>query len=226
VVVAWGLPPWQADASLLGGHQGALKASEPARPLHELEGARARVAVTAQVPALAAEAASVARVAEEAHEWHLLAEVLAFLTAGMGVGFAALFYYYRVLDPAEAKAQFPALHRLLSNKWYFDDLYSAALVRPALVVARWCRAFDLRFIDRAVDASARATIRISKWDGRFDLGIIDGLVNLTARVIYAVGDRLRAVQTGYLRSYVLFLVLAAIGIFAALTYFVSLAAAK
>ena len=73
-------------------------------------------------------------------------------------------------------------------------------------------------IDGLVDTSARATVRVSKWSGRFDLGIVDGLVNLTADVIYAVGARLRRVQTGYLRSYVLFLVLAAIGIFALLSY--------
>ena len=52
------------------------------------------------------------------------------------------------------------------------------------------------------------------------------LANLIARVVYAVGGWLRNVQTGYIRSYVLFLVLAAVGLFAALTYFVSLAAAK
>ena len=59
-----------------------------------------------------------------------------------------------------------------------------------------------------------------------DLGIVDGLVNLTADVIYAVGGWLRGVQTGSLRNYVLFLALAAVGIFVALSYFfVSLAAA-
>jgi hypothetical protein len=51
------------------------------------------------------------------------------------------------------------------------------------------------------------------------------LVNLTGRIIYACGAWLRRFQTGYIRSYVLFLVLAAIGIFFALTYFLNLAAA-
>jgi hypothetical protein len=44
-------------------------------------------------------------------------------------------------------------------------------------------------------------------------------------VIYAVGGRLRVVQTGYLRSYVLFLVLAAVGCFVLLSYFVAMATA-
>jgi hypothetical protein len=43
--------------------------------------------------------------------------------------------------------------------------------------------------------------------------------------VYACGARLRRVQTGFIRSYILFLVLAAIGIFFALTYFLTLAKA-
>ena len=66
---------------------------------------------------------------------------------------------------------------------------------------------------------------MSQWDGRFDLEIVDGLVNLTAHVVYACGAWLRRFQTGYLRSYVLFLVLAVIGIYLALSYFLTLAAA-
>ena len=77
-----------------------------------------------------------------------------------------------------------------------------------------------------MDALARFTIRLARWDGQFDLGIIDGLANLTGRVVYACGAWLRTVQTGYIRSYVLFLVLAAIGIFFVLTYVMSLAFAQ
>jgi hypothetical protein len=72
-----------------------------------------------------------------------------------------------------------------------------------------------------VDSLGRGTVKLSQLDGRFDLGIIDGLVNLTGNVIYACGAWLRRFQTGYIRSYVLFLVLAAISIFFALTYFLS-----
>src|SRR5262249_43321063 len=143
----------------------------------------------------------------------------------LGVVFAALVYLFRVLDPAEAKAQFPGVHRFLWHKWYFDELYSVILVRPALVVAQWCRSFDVGVIDRLVDGIARSTVRLSKLDGRFDLGIIDGLVNLIGSVVYACGAWLRNIQTGYIRSYVLFLVLAAVGIFFVLTYFVTLAVA-
>ena len=57
----------------------------------------------------------------------------------------------------------------------------------------------------------------------FDNGIVDGLVNLMGNVVYGVGGWLANVQTGYLRSYVLFLVLAAVAIFMVLAYFVRMA---
>ena len=47
---------------------------------------------------------------------------------------------------------------------------------------------------------------------------------LIGNTIHSVGAALRGVQTGYLRSYVLFLVLAAVCIYVALSYFVALAA--
>jgi NADH-quinone oxidoreductase subunit L len=199
LAVAWGSPLWSAEESYLGGHEGALRASQPA-----------------------AVAAGFAEEEELAVANHSLAEVLALGIGGLGLVFALLLYYFRVLSPEEAREQFPGVHAFLWHKWYFDELYSVVLVRPALVVAGWCRWFDTHVIDGLVNWLGRATVKVSKWDGRFDLGIIDGLVNLTAAVIYGVGRWARNVQTGYLRSYVLFMVLAAVGLFILLFYRASL----
>jgi NADH-quinone oxidoreductase subunit L len=203
VVVAWGTPLYDAEESFLGGHGGVLAASEPK-------------AVKADFPTERAQLSDV----------HTLAGMLAMGLGALGIVFALLIYYRRVLDPAEAKEQFPGVHRFLWHKWYFDELYSALLVRPVLVVARWCRWFDTRAIDGAVDGTARTTVRLAKGSGRFDLGIIDGLVNLTANVVFGIGRRMRTVQTGYLRSYVLFMVLAAVGLFVLLLYFTGTAPAR
>src|SRR5262249_44737664 len=134
----------------------------------------------------------------------------------LGVGIlafapAAALYYYRLLDPQEAPQQFPAGHDFLVPQWSFDAIHRALLVRPALALASWCRFFDTKVIDGAVDGSARVTVDVSRGTGRFDNGVIDGLVNVIGDACYAAGARLRNVQTGYLRSYVLFLVLAAVG---------------
>jgi NADH-quinone oxidoreductase subunit L len=84
-------------------------------------------------------------------------------------------------------------------------------VRPGLTIAHWCRGFDTSVIDGFVNFLARFNLRASFWSGRFDRGIIDGAANLIADVSYAIGSWLRNLQTGYLRSYVLFLALAAMG---------------
>ena len=94
-----------------------------------------------------------------------------------------------------------------------------------MTVAHWCRWFDANIIDGLVNNIARTTTKMSRWDGIFDAAIVDGLVNLTGEIIYACGSWLRRFQTGYIRSYVLFLVLAAVAIFFALTYFLNLGTA-
>jgi NADH-quinone oxidoreductase subunit L len=218
VTVAWGWPFFSAQFPFVDAHSSWLEHqiahAQPksvaadfgaAHGTDAHAGAHTHAAAGSAIP-------KEATVADKVHHYHSLAGNLALGVVLIGFVFAALVYYYRVLDPAEAKDQFPGLHRFLWNKWYFDELYSALLVRPALAVAGWCRWFDTRVIDGAVDSSARGTVNTAKSSGRFDLGIIDGLANLTARVFYGVGSWLRNVQTGYIRSYVLFLVLAAVGI--------------
>jgi NADH-quinone oxidoreductase subunit L len=226
IVAAWGWPVWNAKASWLE---------------HNLHHAQP-VSVLAQFGHLPRVLTESGDVLEEGEEWawardvdrnerligdrnHALAGNLALGLVALGGVFASLLYFYRVLDPEEAKAQFPRLHAFLTDKWGFDTLYSAVVVRPALVVASWLRAFDLTVIDGIVNGVARGTVRVAKGGGRFDNGIVDGLVNLLADVIFAAGARLRNVQTGYLRSYILFLVLAAVGIFVLLSYLVTMAAA-
>jgi NADH-quinone oxidoreductase subunit L len=158
--------------------------------------------------------------------FHELAGFIALGAAVLGAVFAYLMYYRRAMNPADAVEQFPRVYRLLENKWYFDEFYSAMVVRPALVVGGWFRNFDLMAIDGFIDGLARATIRAARLDGRFDNSVIDGAVNLVGNTTYAVGGWFRRAQTGFIRSYVLFLALAAIILFVPLTYFVKLVTGK
>ena len=103
----------------------------------------------------------------------------------MGFVFAFLMYYLRLLNPAEAKVQFPAVHRFLTHKWYFDELYSAIIVRPGLAIAHWARAFDTY--------------------------VIDGLVNGVASFFVVEAREFRLLQTGRVRSYGFVMLLGALG---------------
>jgi NADH-quinone oxidoreductase subunit L len=148
---------------------------------------------------------------------HGVAGNLALIVVLIGIGFAFALYYYRLLDPAEAKEQMAGLHRFLSNKWRFDELYSVLLVRPALVVSQWCRWFDTYVIDGIIHLAARVTVWSSWLSGRADYNVVDGIANGISRVLGRTGNYLRNFQTGYLRNYIVFLVLAAIGIWVLLS---------
>jgi NADH-quinone oxidoreductase subunit L len=198
IFVAWGLPPWEAHASQMAKQ---LEHSQPA-------------AVHADFGDIVDE------VKQQSAGYHTIAGGLALVMVVLGILFARALYSRQILDPADAKEQFPGVYRFLSHKWYFDELYSAAVVRPGLMIAGWARAFDTYVIDGLVNLIARLGVLASFWSGRADRGVVDGLVNVVGNAWYATGAWLRTLQTGYLRSYVLFLALAAIAIwFLAVTLF-------
>jgi NADH-quinone oxidoreductase subunit L len=218
LAVAWGWPLWDAKASWLE-HQlhHAQPVSVRADFGHVLDEQENFPGLSPLPDEL--------NVRQKAHEYHELAGAMALGLVGVGILFASLLYLYRVLDPDEALQQARVLHDFLSHKWYFDELYSVAVVRPALAVAHAFKWFDLTVIDGIIHGIARFTVRVSRWDGRFDNLVVDGAVNLVGNVTFRVGSSLRDVQTGALRSYVLFLVLAAVGLFVVLSYFVTIALA-
>lgn len=153
------------------------------------------------------------------HKYHSMAGLLALAMVALGLSFSLASYYFKVLDPGESQDRFPGVHRFLWHKWYFDELYSAIIVRPGLAISQWCAAFDRVVIDGLVNGVGRSSVSISTISGKADRGIVDGLVNLVANVSYAIGAWFRNVQTGFLRTYILFLALAAIALFVLLLAF-------
>ncbi|WP_373490127.1 NADH-quinone oxidoreductase subunit L [Parasphingorhabdus sp.] len=93
--------------------------------------------------------------------------------------------------PAAFVGQFGVLHQFLLNKWYFDEIYHALLVRPSLWLGRFL------------------------WK-RGDEGTIDRFGPDGAAAAIVAGTRLTArIQTGYLYTYALVMLL---GIAAATTW--------
>jgi NADH-quinone oxidoreductase subunit L len=94
-----------------------------------------------------------------------------------GIALAA-FIWLRRRDLAAAIAtRFRGLYRLLLNKYYVDELYDAAVVRPI-----------------------RTGSEHVLWQG-VDVGVIDGAVNGTALVVATGSGVLRRLQTGSVRAY-------------------------
>jgi len=110
-----------------------------------------------------------------AEEWMVMAISIA---AGFsGIGLAAYFYILNPSIPAKLVQQFSAVHRVLFNKYYVDELYSFILIRPTIWVAR--------------------NILI----GITDMRIIEAIVNGVPETIGAFSQLLRKMQTGLLQHY-------------------------
>ncbi len=219
VVVAWGQNPFDVQGSALEKH---IHHDEPSHLNFEMIFRMATVKDQAAPDKLggnyfASDSVLFNRQGIGPHE---LGGGLGIFAALVGAALAFIVYYFGFLDPEDTKAQFAGVYQFLWNKWHFDELYRWLVVRPALVVAQWCRWFDTNVIDGIIHGVSRTTVKVSSLDGQFDLGIVDGLVNLTAKVVFGVGSWLRVFQTGLIRNYVLFLAVAAVGIFAIVSYLI------
>jgi NADH-quinone oxidoreductase subunit L len=107
----------------------------------------------------------------------------------------AVAYYLYVVNPQAAKAlgkRFGFIYNLLLHKYYVDEIYMQLIVSPLRELAR--------FLAAIIDQRG-----------------IDGAANGIGELSLAAGRRLRLLQTGYVRHYVLAIFLGAIAL---LAYFI------
>ncbi|WP_296891868.1 NADH-quinone oxidoreductase subunit L [Thiobacillus sp.] len=125
---------------------------------------------------------------------HALA-TLPFWLAVAGVGLSAFFYLKRPDIPAAIAQRFSFLHRMLLNKYWFDELYSWVFAKGA----------------RALGGSL--------WQ-RGDQNVIDGFfVNGSAHLVERFSRLVKAFQSGYIYHYAFAML---IGVFALVTWFARL----
>jgi NADH-quinone oxidoreductase subunit L len=157
----------------------------------------------------------------EQHAWVVVPITwLATLTAWAGIALATAMYWRGVINPAEVRKQFEPLYQFLVHKWWFDELYDRLLIRPTLAIGRRIAGFDRRWIDGAIDGLARFTrAAATVWDRVADRTLIDGSIDTLAAWTYGLGLRLRGVQTGRLRQYVMFIVIGAVALFVVISFF-------
>ena len=137
-----------------------------------------------------------------------------------GILLAAAFFWVGALNPDDVRRQFAPVYSLLVNKWWFDELYDAIFVQPTMLISRLAAGIDRRWIDGFLDGTARWTVWFSQvWDLIADRTIVDGFVNVFAAWTYSLGLSLRAIQTGRIRQYVMFIVIGAVAIFVLISFF-------
>jgi NADH-quinone oxidoreductase subunit L len=130
-----------------------------------------------------------ARAQESLEHYEKSLIVLSVLLAAAGLAGAFLVYRGGLARADALAARWPRLHRLLSGKYYVDELYEAVLYRPL----HWIS--DRVFL------------------GLGDRFLIDGSLNGLAAIAQRTAGRLSRVETGSLQFY---LVLAVIGVVACL----------
>ena len=131
----------------------------------------------------------------------------------MGFLIAVEFYGLRLLSVEAARRWFAPVHWLFVHKWFFDELYDAVFVKPALFLARQAAEIDRGVIDWAADGSARLCVLIARIDDWLDRWIVDRFVNGLARWTWRLGLALRPLQSGQLRQYVVMIAVSTVTIF-------------
>ncbi|WP_065334974.1 NADH-quinone oxidoreductase subunit L [Tritonibacter mobilis] len=122
-------------------------------------------------------------VLDDAHATHWLVKVSPFIAMLLGFGLAFLFYIVKPELPKRLAQQQRPLYLFLKNKWYFDELYNAVFVKPALALGRFLW---------------------KKGDGK----TIDGFLNGVAMGIVPFFTRLAGrAQSGYIFTYAFWMVL-------------------
>jgi NADH:ubiquinone oxidoreductase subunit 5 (subunit L)/multisubunit Na+/H+ antiporter MnhA subunit len=82
-----------------------------------------------------------------------------------------------------------------------------------LRISGWVAVVDKKGIDWLADNSARAVEAIARLDDWIDRIFVDASVNLIARWTYVLGLRLRTIQTGNIRQYVMWIAVGTVGLF-------------
>jgi len=204
----------------LGGGNAIERFLEPSFTARAVAGEQATVeapphtaarAVTVQAGASHAEAAGAPTGAHapggEGGHLPWLAEIgLMALSVFVGViGILAAYrIYVRAPGIAETLARrWSGAHRVLSNKYYVDEVYGATVVAGTMGSARGLWAFDRAVVDGAVNGSGWLTM-ISAWVSHLlDKYLVDGLVNLVGAVLEGASFVFRRVQTGLVQNYAL-----------------------
>ena len=133
---------------------------------------------------------------------HTIAMMLSICVAGLGILLSWLFYHKRTLSAESVATSFRPLYNLFWHKYYFDEFYNGVLVALTIWKARLFAQFDGSVVDGIVNGVGRLTRDIlAAFIGFFDNRVVDGIVNRVAQVTWAVGGKIRRIQTGAIQTY-------------------------
>ena len=107
-------------------------------------------------------------------EWTLI--FISVAVALLGIILAYLFYLGILKFRRRLAARFPAIYKLLYNKYYVDEIYGAVVVRPLVHGSDWIYShFDLKVIDGTINGIGRRHGIFRQGPERLPDGIHQGL---------------------------------------------------
>ncbi len=130
----------------------------------------------------------------EAHHeavFEILMMAVSLVIAGIGI-YAAYNFYILGSGGGACVQLWPRLFRLLQNKYYVDEIYDARIVQPVKRASIWC------------------------WRA-FEDGLVDAAVNGAGVFVRSLGGVLRRLQTGYVKSYAVSMLVGALAMLLYLT---------
>ncbi|HVO41033.1 MAG TPA: proton-conducting transporter membrane subunit, partial [Aggregatilineales bacterium] len=143
--------------------------------------------------------------------------VLVSLTVFILGALAAYWLYYRKAivageaDPVEGIVG-ADVYRVLKNKYYIDEFYDMAFVRPARWVADVLvsQIIDLGIIDGTLHTIANGAVWFGNLCREFNRVVIDGVGDGIPAELWEIARSLRTVQTGRIQQYLLYVMLGAL----------------
>ena len=150
----------------------------------------------------------------KAPPFNIIPVATSFLVALLGLWFGWMTYWRKPLRAGQADPMAAALgplHPILKNRYYLDEFYGWAFVKPS----QWLGAQVIAFLDKGIiDTFLHVIGRIFTWLGDLvkvlNLWLIDGVGDGIPIAIFQLGGWLRRLQTGRVQQYMLLVLAAAV----------------
>ena len=144
------------------------------------------------------------------HTFNTEAIILMLFSIGLGfagIGAGLVLYYFKLfkLEKLDKILPWKGLHILVSNKYFFDEIYRYLVICVHLMIAKLCFVIDAFIVDKFVDFWAWIMEIVSRRIVRpVDDKVVDGVaVNGWGFLSIRAGRLLTCIQTGSVQTYIM-----------------------
>ncbi len=152
-----------------------------------------------------------AAIAHAAHENHDPAIMYSSIVVALGIGLALIVYVFGFINPEKTAQRIRPLYLYSFNKWYWDEIYDATVIKGSLLISKLLAWFDNNIVDGIVNGVGALVRKFGTASGGFDQYVVDGMVNFTAFFVQTSGAAMKKLQTGKVQTYLVMALVAVTG---------------